>query len=421
MSARRNTRDGHDGHGPRPGYGHGLVLGRFCPPHAGHHHLVRTAAERCERLTVLVCGCPGDPLPLDARVDWMREIHPEALVLGASLDAAVDLHAPRTWGDASLAVLRAAVPERVDAVFTSEPYGEECGRRFGAASVVVDPERLAHPVSAARVRADPAGCWDELAAPVRAALTRRVVVLGAESTGTTTMALALTDHYRRRGGVWARTRCVPEYGREYRALRLAELRDGDPAAAPADVALRSADFPVLAQRQAEREEEAARDGSPVLFCDTDAFAATIWHERYTGTTSPDTGAVAARGRQHLWLLTDHRGVPNRPRAAHAAPDGAPPGGERLRAWTTARFLTQLARSGRCAVLLTGPHEERLATAVAAVDALLAEGPRLADAPPGRPGDRAAVGPRDRAAARPAVGPRDRAAARPADQPLRERR
>ncbi|MEU3747531.1 MULTISPECIES: AAA family ATPase [Streptomyces] len=340
--------------GARPGsgpkrYGHGLVLGRFCPPHAGHHHLVRAAGERCERLTVLVSASSGESLSLADRVAWMREIHPEALVVGA-----VDED------------LGAAVPEHVDAVFTSEPYGEELGRRFGAESVTVDPgpDRTRFPVSDAAVRADVAGSWDFLEPPVRAGLTRRVVVLGAESTGATTMALALTDHYRRRGGVWARTRCVPAYGREYRELELAGLRAEHPGATRSDVTFRSSDFPVIAQRQAELEEEAARDGSPVLFCDTDAFAATIWHERHLGTASAETGEIAARSRQHLWLLTDHRGVGRED--------------DELRPWMTARLLTQLARTGRRTAVLSGPHEERLASAVAAVDALLAEGPHLTD-------------------------------------------
>ncbi|MFC9396293.1 AAA family ATPase [Streptomyces sp. NPDC057027] len=315
-------------------YGHGLVPGRFHPPHAGHHHLVRTARDRCERLTVLVRGSSTEPLPLEDRVDWMREIHPDVLVVGGE---------------------EYAGPEQVDAVFTSEPYGEELGRRLGAETVRVD---RVHPLSDTAVREDPAAFWDFLEPPVRAALTRRVVVLGAESTGATTMALALADHYRRRGGVWARTRYVPDHARAYRALESAELR--------------SADFPVIAQRQAELEEEAARDGSPVLFCDTDAFAATIRHERYLGTTSRATGEIAALGRQHLWLLTDHRGV-------DAADDG-PRGGEHLRPWMTARLLTRLARTGRRTAVLTGPHEERLAAAVAAVDALLAEGLHLTEEP-----------------------------------------
>ncbi|MGW8768740.1 AAA family ATPase [Streptomyces sp. NPDC055815] len=317
-------------------YGHGLVPGRFHPPHAGHHHLVRTARDRCERLTVLVRGSSADTLPLEDRVGWMREIHPDVLVLG---------------GD------QYTGPERVDAVFASEPYEDDLGPLPGAETVHVDP---VHPFTDAAVRQDPAAHWDFLEPPVRAALTRRVVVLGAESTGTTTLAHALADHYRRRGGVWARTRCVPEYEGEFGAH---------------EPAPRSSDFPVIAQRQAEREEEAARDGSPLLVCDTDAFAATIWHERYTGTTSPATGEIAAHGRQHLWLLTDHRGI--------TVEDGGPPYGEQLRPWMTARFLTQLARTGRRTVVLTGPHEERLATAVAAVDALLAEGPHLTDTPPER--------------------------------------
>ncbi|MER5208654.1 AAA family ATPase [Streptomyces sp. NPDC002825] len=316
-------------------YGHGLVPGRFHPPHAGHHHLVRTARDRCERVTVFVRGSSLDALPLEDRVAWMREIHPDVLVAGGT---------------------EYAGPERVDAVFTAQPYADETGRRLGAETVHVD---RTHPVSSAAVREDPTAFWDFLEPPVRAALTRRVVVLGAESTGTTTMAHALADHYRRRGGVWARTRCVPEY-------------EGGFGAPGTD--LRSSDFPVIAQRQAEREEEAARDGSPVLFCDTDAFAATIWHERYTGTTSPATCEIAAHGRQHLWLLTDHRGI--------ASEDGLPYG-EQLRPWMTARFLTQLAHTGRRTAVLTGPHEERLAAAVAAVDELLAEGPHLTDTPPER--------------------------------------
>ncbi|MBD0707806.1 MULTISPECIES: AAA family ATPase [unclassified Streptomyces] len=355
-------------------YGHGLVLGKFYPPHAGHHHLVETALGQCERLTVLVCASSVESVPLDERVAWMRETHPDALVVGAVDDTPVDVHDPAVW-DAHMAVFRAAVPERVDAVFTSEGYGEELGRRFGAVSVLVDPERLRHPVSGTAVRADPVGCWEHLAPPVRAALTRRVVVLGAESTGTTTMALALADHYRRRGGVWARTRCVPEYGREYSALKLAELRAEHPGAKWPDVSFHSADFPVIAQRQAELEEEAARDGSPVLFCDTDAFATTIWHERYMGTASPATGEIAARGRGHLWLLTDHRGVPFE--------DDGLRDGEHLRPWMTARFLARLTRTGRRTVVLGGPHEERLTAAVAAVDALVAEGWGFTDPLPER--------------------------------------
>ncbi|MEU1281671.1 AAA family ATPase [Streptomyces sp. NPDC005805] len=350
---------------------HGLVLGKFYPPHAGHHHLVRTAAERCERLTVLVCAASVESVPLADRVAWLREVHPEVRVVGAVDDHPVDLYDEDIWA-AHMEVFTTAVPEQVDAVYTSEEYGDELARRLGAVHICVDPDRSAYPVSGTAVRADPAGRWDFLAPPVRAGLTRRVVVLGAESTGTTTLALALAEHYRARGGVWARTGYVAEYGREYSERKLAELRAERPGADWSGVAFASEEFPVIAKEQAAREEAAARAGSPVLVCDTDAFATTVWHERYLGGPYP---ADPEPRTQHLWVLTDHEGV--------AFEDDGLRDGEQLRPWMTERFREELARTGRPFIEVTGPHEVRLAAAVAAVDALLADGLRFADPLPER--------------------------------------
>lgn len=345
-------------------FGHGLVLGKFYPPHAGHHHLVRTAQDRCERLTVLVCAASVESVPLADRVAWMREAHPDADVVGAVDDVPVDLHDPAVW-EAHMAIFRAAVDGPVDAVFTSEEYGTELARRFGAEEVCVDPARTLFPVSGTAVRADPAGCWDFLGPAVRAALTRRVVVLGAESTGTTTLSRALAAHYRRRGGVWARTGWVAEYGRRYSEEKLAAARAADPTATWADISFAPAAFPVIARRQDAEEERAARTGSPVLFCDTDSFATGIWHERYTGGRSDEVERTAALTRRHLYLLTDHADVPFE--------DDGLRDGPHLRPWMTGRFREELEATGRRFLLVRGNHEERLETAARAVDELLAEG------------------------------------------------
>ncbi|MEU0134400.1 AAA family ATPase [Streptomyces sp. NPDC006296] len=345
-------------------FGHGLVLGKFYPPHAGHHHVVRTARDRCETLTVLVCAASVESVPLADRVAWMQEVHPDVRVVGAVDDIPMDLHDAAVW-DAHMEVFTTAVPERVDAVFTSETYGGELARRFGAESVLVDPARTAFPVSGTAVRADPAGCWDHLEPPVRAALVRRVVVLGAESTGTTTLAEALTGHYRRRGGVWARTLCVAEYGREFSERKLADLRSRRPGARWEDVSFTTDDFPRIAETQNAREEAAARSGSPVLFCDTDSFATTVWHERYLGGRNPLVEKTADRLTHHLWLLTGHEGVPFE--------DDGLRDGEELRPWMTDHFRAELTRTGRRFVEITGSPTERLDAAVAAVDELLATG------------------------------------------------
>ncbi|WP_328551261.1 AAA family ATPase [Streptomyces sp. NBC_00358] len=350
-------------------YEHGLVLGKFYPPHAGHHHLVRTALAQCDRLTVLVCAASVESVPLADRVAWMREAHPEAEIVGAVDDHAVDLHDPAVW-DAHMAVFRSAVPKPVDAVFTSESYGAELARRFDAAEVSVDLDRTTYPVSGTAVRKDPVGCWPFLGPGVRGALARRVAVLGAESTGTTTLSRALADHYRARGGVWTDTGWVAEYGRAYSEEKLATLRAADPEADWADVEFTSEEFPVIARRQDDDEQRAARGGSPVLFCDTDSFATAIWHERYLNAPSPEVMAVAARTPRHLYLLTDHEGVPFEDDGLRDEPH--------LRPWMTGRFREELERTGRRFLLVTGSPEERLRTAVAAVDGLLAEGWHFAD-------------------------------------------
>ncbi|WP_327413130.1 AAA family ATPase [Streptomyces sp. NBC_01233] len=350
-------------------HGHGLVLGKFYPPHAGHHHLVRTAQDQCERLTVLVCAASVESVPLADRIAWMREAHPGAEVVGAVDDIPVDLHDPEIW-EAHMAVFRGAVPGRVDAVFTSEEYGSELARRFGAEEVLVDRERTLFPVSGTAVRRDPVGSWEFLGPAVRAALTRRVVVLGAESTGTTTLSRALADHYRRLGGVWAKTGWVAEYGRRYSEEKLAAARAADPAASWADVSFTSEEFPVIARHQDADEERAARLGSPVLFCDTDSFATGIWHERYMGDRNPEVERAAALTRRDLYLLTDHADVPFE--------DDGLRDGPQLRPWMTGRFRAELERTGRRFLVVRGDRAARLETAVAAVDELLAEGWHFTD-------------------------------------------
>lgn len=330
---------------------------------------MRTAQDHCERLTVLVCAASVESVPLADRVAWMREAHPEAEVVGAVDDIPVDLHDPAVW-EAHMAIFRGAVTGRVDAVFTSEAYGAELARRFGAEEVCVDPGRTVFPVSGTAVRADPVGCWDFLGPAVRASLARRVVVLGAESTGTTTLSRALAAHYRRRGGVWAATGWVAEYGRRYSEEKLAAARAADPAASWPDVSFASEEFPVIARRQDAEEERAARLGSPVLFCDTDSFATGVWHERYTGRRSEEVEKIAGLTRRDLYLLTDDADVPFE--------DDGLRDGPQLRPWMTGRFREELARTGRRFLVVRGDREARLAAAVAAVDELLAEGWHFAD-------------------------------------------
>jgi len=201
------------------------------------------------------------------------------------------------------------------------------------------------------VRADVAGHWWALGPAARSWLTRRVVVLGAESTGSTTLA---RDLAKALGTLW-----VPEFGREWSLRRPGGL----------SAAWHTCEFDLVAAEQARTEDEAARRvPRPVLVCDTDVLATTVWHERYLGHPSATVQAVVAARVPALYLLTGAE-IP-------FADDGLRDG-EHLRHAMHARFREVLDTQPAPWVHVSGSRSQRLATAVDAVQALLDRGWGLA--------------------------------------------
>jgi NadR type nicotinamide-nucleotide adenylyltransferase len=363
-------------------FAHGLVIGKFYPPHAGHHFLIRAAADACARVTVVVMAAACESISLADRVAWIRERwadEPHVAVAGIADDLPVDYDSAEAWSG-HVALMREAVAAAppagpVDAVFSSEPYGAELARRFDAVPVVLDTGRDTFAVSGTKVRADPVGYWDELEPPVRGGLARRIVVVGAESTGTTTLSRDLAAALRGRGGPHALTRWVPEYGRELTVAKLAVARGLADPAGPLptvfDLEWRDADFELVGRRQNDAEHRAARAGGPVLVCDTDTLATTVWQERYRGrSTAPVRRLAEALPPRALYLLTSHQDVP--------FDDDGLRDGEQLRPWMTGRFREVLTAAAAPWTELRGDRATRLERALAAVDAVLADGWGLAD-------------------------------------------
>lgn len=217
------------------------------------------------------------------------------------------------------------------------------------------------------MRRDLAGHWNELAQSTRAALTTRVVVVHAESTGTTTVAEHLTGHYVARGGVWAGTQCVAEYGREYTRLKAVANPDIDIT----ELRWSEEDFDAIGPEQTRREEAAARTGAPVLICDTDAFSTALWMRRYLGSRSSSTEPWTSVPPRAVYLLADHEGVP-----WHH--DGMQEGDLAIRAAMTGWFTEALTAEGHSWVLLTGTLQERLDVAIRTIDPLLAHRARFGE-------------------------------------------
>ena len=317
----------------------GVTIGKFLPPHRGHHLLIETARAQCERLVVIVCWKAGDFVDGPTRASWLRESHPDAEVMVIDDKPEYDDDDSQMWADLTLGWLG----QKPDAAFTSEEYGARWAHWMGCAHVCVDLGRERVPMRATWIRADPRAHLQWMAPAVRAHFVPRVVVLGAESSGTTTMARALAAHFET---VW-----VPEYGREYCERYWSGV----------DYVWRSEEFEIIAREQQKREDEAARRANRVLICDTNAWATRLWHHRYLGAFSPKVEAIAEAGHADLYLLTDF----NIPFVQDGLRDG-----EAIREAMHAQFVAELEAQDVPWIALSGDHETRLGRAVEAVGVLL---------------------------------------------------
>jgi NadR type nicotinamide-nucleotide adenylyltransferase len=322
----------------------GITIGKFYPPHQGHKHLIETGRKQVDEMTVLVCHKPSQKISGELRARWIEEMAPG--VRAIIVDDVVPDDDSKGWADYTKRIL-GYVP---DVVFTSEDYGERYARFLGCRHVLVDRDRLEVRVSATQIRQDPLGHWEYLDPCVRSFFARRVCIVGAESTGKTTLAQKLAARFQ--------TSWVPEFGRTYSEAKLS-ARGG--------LEWNSSEFSFIASEQNRLEDELAKTCNRLLICDTDSFATSIWHERYIGKPSAAVDRLGQGRNYDLYLLTS----PDVPFVQDGTRDG-----EKIREWMHRRFIDELQTRSKPYQLLKGPYEEREIQAIEACQAVLARSGKL---------------------------------------------
>jgi NadR type nicotinamide-nucleotide adenylyltransferase len=322
---------------------HAVVAGRFYPFHAGHRHLIGEAVREARKVSVLVCERADCTIPADVRAAWIRAAFPgiETVVVDQDELGLSDDDSPG-WAAATVEALAA----RPDAVFSSEHYGDAYAAAMGAVHRLVDPDRRVVPISGTLVRHAPLAHLDRLDPPVRAHYVKRVCILGAESTGKSTLALRLAKRYG--------TECVTEYGREYSIRHGKKLGD----------TWTTEEFRHIADVQARREDLLAQRAEGVLFCDTDVFTTACFHDVYMGFKDDELERQARLRRYDLYVICG-LDVP-------FVQDGWRDDGPH-RAAMDAAYRAFLEETGANWIELHGTYEERLEQTVAAVDVLIASG------------------------------------------------
>jgi len=228
-----------------------FVFGKFLPFHKGHEAMINFALTKCDFLTVLVCCSDKENITAITRQKWIEKAFENQgkieiksfhyLESELTNTSVTSQEVSRVWS----VKFKEFFPDYA-LVITSEEYGNYVASFMGIKHIAFDITKQLFPVSATAVRNDIFENWKFLPNSVKPDFAIKVVILGTESTGKTTLTERLTKHFN--------CSSVKEAGRDLIANS------------------NSFEFhhlPLVANEHAKRIDKTVLEQSPLIIIDTD--------------------------------------------------------------------------------------------------------------------------------------------------------
>lgn len=264
-----------------------FVFGKFLPFHKGHEAMIQFAWTKCDFLTVLVCCSDKESIPDTVRVAWIEQTFEGQKDIEVRAFNYLESELPNTsessrsvskiWADRFQTLLPGYT-----LLVTSEPYGDFVADFMGIQHIPFDPSRRQYPVSATALRHHVIENWAFLPDSVKPYYALKVVLLGTESTGKSTLAAFLSKYFR--------CSLVREAGREL----IADSNDFSPA-----------DLLRVAEAHAQSIRQAALADSPLVIIDTDIHI-TKSYSRFTfGQELEVSDDIYEANKAHLYLYLNN--------------------------------------------------------------------------------------------------------------------
>ncbi len=240
-------------------YKTGMYGGSFNPLHLGHVDCIIQAANLCETLyIVLSVGTQRAEIDVRIRYRWIYQLtkHIGNVKMIILTDEAPDkgAYGPAYWQrDADR--VKEMIGAKIDVVFCGSDYGEDSFWNvcYPESEFRVFPR---NGISSTGIRRDPYGHWDWLPNVVKPYYVKKVLLIGGESTGESTLTINLANRFN--------TTYIEEAGREI------SERSGT------DTLMLSADFTEILLRHKLNEIQALNNANRVLFIDTDALVTQFY-------------------------------------------------------------------------------------------------------------------------------------------------
>jgi len=249
--------------------------------------MISFALTKCDFLSVLVCCDNEETIPADVRKGWIESSFAGAKNIEVKVLYYDNRLLPNTsQTSASVSGIWSAEFKKhypdYDLVITSEPYGELVADFMGIRHIAFDLTKERHPISASVIRNDLFANWHYLPAAVKSYFAIKVVILGTESTGKTTLTEQLAKHFN--------CSYVLEAGREL---------------IPDSTKFTFEDLRLVAIEHAKRIDEAILGDSPLIIIDTDIHI-TKSYARFTFDKElPVQNQVYHTNRADLYLYLNN--------------------------------------------------------------------------------------------------------------------
>jgi NadR type nicotinamide-nucleotide adenylyltransferase len=258
----------------------GLVVGKFCPLHLGHEYVINTALTQSERV-VIISYTSEKYYPAAHRRLWLSDrFGDRAIILVPEAGFPVD-DAPAIEHREYCYQLLKSFGLSPDAVFGSEDYIPGFAAYLFADPVVVDIDRLRHPVSGTDIREKRVSLSDWVDPMVARVPAKRVLLIGGESSGKSTLAKALVQARP----AWG---MVEEFGRTY-----GEASEG------------LYTFPAMLHiakvQVREEENHMLYFQNSVIVCDTSPLVTKFYSQKWFGLVDPMLDVLAQRTYDYVFL------------------------------------------------------------------------------------------------------------------------
>lgn len=278
----------------------GFTFGKFLPFHKGHKSLIKFALLHCKYLTVLVCCNEKEKISGEQRKKWIENSFPfntrlKVKVFNYNTNELSD--SSESNKDVSKKWASAFIDAGINAniLFTSEPYGDYVAQFMAIENICYDRFRIVNPISASSIRNNGKLYWKYLPKLVKKELVKKIVILGTESTGKTTMCEFIHNKYK--------FNYIKETGRDI-------VHDSN--------MITTYNLTEIAYRHRKKIEKAS-EKYPILLIDTD-LNTTHAYSRFCFNTDIPRGNITTENTLYLYLNNDVKYVQDGTRFSKADRD-----------------------------------------------------------------------------------------------------